>query len=392
MLNKRSILEELGVSDDIIYFFIKKGLIVPEKIASVPNPLRSPSEEWFYSIADCYTPPLDNIEREIFNENPHLLVLKIYDAVNLLYDLSIILHKAIDNIEKISEDNDKVVALLSIMWIFHGCLDNNYLKYDRHLEYLNYDVSPVGHWWKKLRAILTEVVKRDSDYSNTHVDSYILKLLKAPRRPVITNEYQIVCAKLYNEVKKYYKENSSSEKILRLIKETNYQLYAKIKEYATLFYTEPKKFMNDILLTRGKISRTKVLYKSKEDTINFIREIKELLPEEKVYEFERTIETIEDFVFIQELEGLIAYGKRKNCDYGIFEVLLRCFDILKQYLSNYPNLINEEYRKHVIHMLNNARTIPDKFVVDRDIVVNLNKYFINGVVNKVRDEIGRWKK
>ena len=150
--------------------------------------------------------------------------------------------------------------------------------------------------------------------------------------------------------------------------------------------------MNDILLTRGKISRTKVLYKSKEDTINFIREIKELLPEEKVYEFERTIETIEDFVFIQELEGLIAYGKRKNCDYGIFDVLLRCFDILKQYLSNYPNLIKEEYRKHVIHMLNNARTIPDKFVVDRDIVVNLNKYFINGVVNKVRDEIGRWKK
>ncbi len=390
-MNKKYILEKLGIFDDIIYLFNKRGLVVPESISPVSNPLRSPSEEWFYSIADRYTPPLDEIEREVFNECPHLLVIKIYDSVNLLYDLSIILHKALDDIEKLNTE-EKIVALLSLMYIFHGCLDNNYLKYDRHLEYLNYDISPVGYWWKKLKNILSNALKDKTIANfNEHLNNLMFKIIKAPRRLIITNEYHIICAKLYEEVRKYQNQDFNSDNVLQNIKEKNNKLYRKILEYSALFYTEPEKFVRDTLLIKGNRSKVDTLYRSKEDTIKAIQELKKLLPTEMKYELERAIEVIEDFIFIQELEGLMAYGKKKNCEYGIFDVLLRCFNMLKTLLNSHPEFINVQYRVHVINMLNNAQTVPEQFVADREIVVNLNKYFVNSITDAVMKEIRRWK-
>jgi hypothetical protein len=319
------------MSDEVITFLKIKGLIVPHEIVPAKNPLKSPSEEWFYSIADCYTPALEDAERNIFYENPHLLVLKIYDSVNIIYDISIIVNKAFDKINLIDDDEEKLVAILTILWIFHGCLDNNYLKYDRHLEYLNYGISPVGYWWERFRKLVRKALatKYPSNEIDNVVKLYVSKMTGSSiRRPMITTERYYIWDKLYKEFKKLGIIDLPPNEIIERIKEDNPNLYNMILEYSYFLYTDPDNIVRDSLIA-GSCPRQiiPVSMSSKEKTIDSIKEIKELLDKEKdKYDFERTIEVIEDFIFIQELEGLIASGKKRHCDYRIFDTPIRGFE------------------------------------------------------------------
>lgn len=391
--NRQYTLEKLGISDEVITFLKIKGLIVPHKITPVKNPLKSRSEEWFLSIADCYTPALEDVERNIFYENPHLLVLKIYDVVNLLYDVSIILNKALDIINIIDNDEEKLVATLTILWIFHGCLDNNYLKYDRHLEYLDYEISPVGYWWKKLRKLVRKALL--TKYPNNKVDSmvelYVTKVIKSSRRSIITTESYYIWEKLFKEFKNLGIIDLRPDEIIKRLKEDNPNVYNMILEYSYFFYTEPNKIIKDSLIVgrRPLISKS---MSSKEETITAINEIKELLDNEKDrYDFERTIEVIEDFIFIQELEGLIAYGKKRHCEHGIFDTLGRGFELLKDVVITNSKFLKTQYRDEFLSMLKESKELQEKYVADRKIIVGFKKYFDNRIVKKCEREIRRCK-
>jgi len=391
--NRQYTLEKLGISDEVITFLKIKGLIVPHEIAPVKNPLKSPSEEWFYSIADCYTPALEDVERNIFYENPHLLVLKIYDAVNLLYDVSIILNKALDIINIIDNDEEKLVATLTILWIFHGCLDNNYLKYDRHLEYLDYEISPVGYWWKKLRKLVRKalVTKYPNNKADSMVELYVTKVIKSSRRSIITTESYYIWEKLFKEFKNLGIIDLRPDEIIKRLKEDNPNLYNMILEYSYFFYTEPNKIIKDSLMV-GRHPLIPKSMSSKEETITAINEIKELLDNEKDrYDFERTIEVIEDFIFIQELEGLIAYGKKRHCEYGIFDTLARGFELLKDVVITNSKFLKTQYRDEVLSMLKESKEVPEKYVAVRKIIVGFKKYFDNRIVKKCEREIRRCK-
>lgn len=391
--NRQYTLEKLGISDEVITFLKIKGLTVPHEIVPVKNPLKSRSEEWFFSIADCYTPPLEDVERNIFYENPHLLVLKIYDVVNLLYDVSIILNKALDIINITDNDEEKLVATLTILWIFHGCLDNNYLKYDRHLEYLDYEISPVGYWWKKLRKLVRKALA--TKYPNNKADSmlelYVIKVIKSSRRSIITTESYYIWEKLFKEFKNLGIIDLRPDEIIKRLKKDNPNLYNMILEYSYFFYTEPNKIIKDSLMV-GRRPLIPKSMSSKEETITAINEIKELLDKKKDrYDFERTIEVIEDFIFIQELEGLIAYGKKHHCEYGIFDILVRGFELLKDVIITNSKFLKTQYRDEVLSMLKESKEVPEKFVADRKIIVGFKKYFDNRIVKKCEREIRRCK-
>lgn len=394
--NQRYMLEKLGISDEIIAFLKVKGLTVSNEIAPVKNPLKSLSEEWFYSIADCYTSPLEDIERNIFYETPHLLVLKIYDAVNILYDVSIVLNRAIDNISLIDNDEEKLVSILTILWVFHGCLDNNYLKYDRHLEYLNYEISPVGYWWKRFRKLVRKALatRYSNDELDSMVDLYVSKMTGSSiRRPIITTESYYIWEKLYKEFKKLGIIDLPPNEIIKRVKENSPSLYDTILEYSYFLYTDPVKIAKDSLIA-GSRSRQliPVSMSSKEKTIASIKEIKDLLDDEKdKYDFERCVEIIEDFIFIQELEGLIAYGKKRNCEYGIFDTLIRGFELLKNIVINNDRSLKIQYKDEVLSILKEAKKVSEMFVADRKMIVGFKKYFGDRIIKRCEEEIRRWK-
>lgn len=391
--NQLYLLEKIGLSDDVLSFLKIKGLIIPDKIEPVKNPIKSPSEKWYYSIADCYTPKLDEIEKNIYYENPHLLTLTILDSVNIFYDLSIILNKAIDRILLINDSEDKLVLILIVLWLFHGCLDNNYLKYDRHLEYLDYEISPVGFWWKKFKKLIRKALltKYSKVEVNEKTDFYLSKILKGQRRLIITKEVYYILEKFYKIFKKIGVSNLKPDEIINKIRDSYPNLYNEILEYSYLIYSDPNKIITDSLIAR-EIHMVKKLISSKSESIKIIEEIKNLFINKKDREeFERTVEVIEDFIFIQEFEGLIAYGKKRNCKFGIFETLIRDFELLKDILNNNDNYINIRFKNKISNILRESKEVPQMYVSARDIIVNLKEYFKDIVIVKFDHEIRRIK-
>ncbi len=146
-----TVLEKLGVSNDIVGFFKLRGLVVPERFRRRSDYLRSPSSEWFVGIADAYAPPLSSEEDELFRRSVRALSWKIVSGAVSLVEFSFFMKRAFDRVDSLEDSPERVAALYAILHLLHACLDYCYLKYDRHLEYHDYLESPVGYWFGELR-------------------------------------------------------------------------------------------------------------------------------------------------------------------------------------------------------------------------------------------------
>jgi hypothetical protein len=390
--NVQTVLEKCGITARIIQCLKIKGLVVPEQIKPVEKPLRSPSEEWFYSIADRFTPPLSQAEKEVYMKSPHLLCLKILDSVNLLFEVSNILYDALEAVKQKLKGEEAVAAILAILKVFHGCLDHNYLKYDRHLEYHEYEESPVGYYWKKLQKLCKKASqKANIKDKNRWVNEKILQLISGPRRILVTSEYAICCKHVYADLKRKIPnlENLSINSILKKIKTDFPDFFEVIKVYSESFYRSLTEFLRDSIMAKH-IDPLKEIVKSKEVSSEAIREVKNNLSEKDAQEFERTLEIIEDFLAIQEFEGLIAYGIKKNRENRLFDVLIKAYDVLQAILTLNIEFVKPKYKEFVRSLLT-AEDVPSKYVAVRRLISEGEYCFDENVERLYLDELRRWK-
>lgn len=383
--NKKTVLEKCKISAEIIKSLKREGLVVPKKIQPVKKPLRSPSEEWFYSIADRFTPPLTLAEKEVFINFPLLFSLQILDAANFFFEVSSILYEALEKVEtELKKDEEKLAAILAILRIFHGSLDYNYLKYDRHLEYHQYKESPVGYHWQRLKKFCFKAAKRDKVKNpKDWVNRKVLEIISGPRRLLITNEYAIACKRLYKLIKK-----KVSDFDLKEIKTKHPNLFEIIRQYSKSFHRLPQEFLKDVFRARD-INPYEEMMKKRRISIKVIEEIKSKLSPKEADEFERTVEIIEEFLSVQELEGLIAAGTKKNTEIGFFDALLEGYDRLKALLISNPKLVKPKYKKRMIEFLK-AEDMFSKYVAARKLVTERGFLFIKQVENLYAKEIKRW--
>ena len=150
---KMTILEKCGITKRIINGLIKKGLFVPKKVRPVKKPIRSPSEEQFYRVADRFTPPFTKKEKEFYIKNPNIFCEHLIKNAKFFVKTGELLYDTSEKAQKSLPVKKAIAALLVIQRISHALLDYNYLKYDRHLEYHDYKESPVGYYWQKLKKL-----------------------------------------------------------------------------------------------------------------------------------------------------------------------------------------------------------------------------------------------
>lgn len=148
-----TILGKCGITDKVIGRLIKKGLFVPKKVKPVKNPMRSSSEEWFYQVADRFAPPFTKKEREFYIKNPEKFCEHLLEGTKLLIRTCELLYDTSEKAKKLSSPKEAITALLVIQRIIHAVWDYNHMKYDRHLEYHDFEESPVGYYWKKLKKL-----------------------------------------------------------------------------------------------------------------------------------------------------------------------------------------------------------------------------------------------
>lgn len=395
MINKKissTILEYCGITDEIIRHIKKKGLIIPDKIKPVKEPLKSPSEEWFYSIADRFTPPLTEAEVEVYKNSPHLLCLDILKAVSLFIELSNVLYEALEKVKINLKNEEAIAAILSVLRIFHGCLDNNYLKYDRHLEYHEFEKSPVGYYWKKLKNICIKAARKAEVMNpDNWAEGKILKLISGPRRMLISSEYAICCELVYRKIKEIIPNVNkySIKQIEEKINKDYPDFFEVIKKYSKSFYRLPEEFIKDSIFSK-ETNPLKDAMKSKKITMKVIEEISSILDDEDAEEFERVVEAIEDFLAIQELEGIIAYGIAPNIKNHLFDVLDEGYDQLNSILLGNMEFVKPRYREPVRSLLR-AEDVPSKHVALRKIMSEGDDFFVKKVEVLLANELRRWR-
>lgn len=385
-----SVLQKCGIPDEIIHSLKKIGLIVPEKIVSVKEPLRSPSEEWFYQIADRFTPPLDKAEIVVFRKHPYLLTLDILKGVDILFTVSSTLYDALEKVKTNLKDEESVAAILSVLRVFHGCLDNNYLKYDRHLEYHEYEISPVGYYWNLYEKMCIKAAKRGKMVNPEEwAKLKMLDIISGPRRHILSSEYAICCNEIFVQMDNNINiKLDNITEILNYMKKENKELHSIIIKYSELFYRSPEIFLRDCIALGPKNPFNQIM-KRKQQAIDTISEIKSYLTETDAMEFERIVEAIEGFLAIQELEGTIAYGEVKGIKNHIFDVLIVGFAQLNDILINNQNYIKSEKRQEILELLK-AEEIPMQFMAVRKIITEMEYSFNDRIEKRYIDELSRW--
>lgn len=388
-----TVLSSCGVSEKTINSFKERGFIVPEKIEPVEEPLRSPSEEWFYLIADRFTPPLSKTEREVYKDFPHAFCRKIVEAIDFLSEIGNTLINTLEEAKKERGrgqfgDKEAVAAVFSILKIFHGSLDNNYLKYDRHLEYHEHERSPVGYHWQRFKNLCREAAENTgAENIDRWVTEKVQSLMSGPRRNIITSEYAVCCNNLFKKLKPEYDdlEDLPPEDLIDNLRNNRPDLLKAVNLYSDIFYREPVDILWDSI-TSGGTNPQADIEKSKKKTLKTIDEIKSNLPEEKKSEFEIELEVIEDFLATQEIEGFKAHGN------NVLMILSEAFDFLQEIILHNLDLVKPEARETVKSLFGEEKTNPpEKWIALRELMTKEGEVFNERVKELYSRELKRWK-
>lgn len=213
-----TVLEKCGITNKVINNLIQKGLFVPKKVKAVKKPIRSPSEKWFYQVADRFTPPLTKQEREFYIKNPNIFCKHLIRGVKFLAKACELLHDASGKARELSP-KEAITALLVIQRIFHAVLDYNHLKYDRHLEYHDYEKSPVGYYWKKLKRLCLLAAK-NAKISNPQefVNEKMLELISGYGIVIKPSKSKKIANKAYKFTVRNLKNKQLTKELRSLVK------------------------------------------------------------------------------------------------------------------------------------------------------------------------------
>lgn len=394
-----TILEKLGFSQELVDLFKLKGVFVPRKVVPAKNPLKSPSEEWFASIADNFTPPLDDVEREIFIASPHILGQKIVSGAKLLFELSEVLYQSLERLEASAlSDEETVAALFSILRIFHGCLDHNYLKYDRQLEYYEYPEGPVGHFWTKVKQ-LCSIAAEKAEVPNKEkwINEKILRILSGPRVLTMSVQYSILCAFFHNEFRKQVPDLETSDpvKVVQDLKRQKPSLYGKLILATQHFYKLPEEIVKDSIMSTVADPISKLVEK-RERSQETIDNLKAILGDRSLtIELETVVSTFECFIDAQEKEAFVFYGvnylNRQDKMLGVLDVLVRAFNLIKKKLLENRQFVRSDHLPFIDRIkVIGEFDIPKNLVAARELMCKGERIFINEIEKLCNEELESW--
>ncbi len=149
---------------------------------------------------------------------------------------------------------EATAALLVITRIFHASLDYNYYKYDRHLEYYDYPVSPVGYYWKQLKDLVLKASQNTgvADPANWANEKLMKMIAGHNAQPTKIQEYMISCRGIFRRrLLNQIIPGMLAEKLLNNIANTQPVLWDKAQERSRYFNRFEVEFLKDCLDSAG---------------------------------------------------------------------------------------------------------------------------------------------
>jgi len=179
MLQNKTILERIGISQRAVNKWKKSGLKVTYPIRKRRKFFKSADGKAFVEAGDKFVPPLTKREKKLYTKSPEKFredFLKNVKLHNKFLDFLYEVQKRTDKLEK----EEKLMGLLTLLYLFQASIDHHYWHFDRYLVYENYPQTPTGYWWKKLKDLYTKATKEK--VSKSKPPEKFLKLLASDKK------------------------------------------------------------------------------------------------------------------------------------------------------------------------------------------------------------------
>jgi len=198
MKKDKTILEKIGIRDEIAKKWKKKGLKITYPTRARTRFLKSDDGEIFIENGDKFVPPLSKEETRIYKRYPEKFREDFLKNVRFYIKFCNFIYKTQKKVERL-KNKEKIAGLLSLIYLFQRAMDYHYYHWDRYLVYQNYPSTPVGYWWKRLRDLSTKIKLTKKKVIRNRSSEDFLKLLMGDK-----------------EIFKKFKKNLSKRDFLKL--------------------------------------------------------------------------------------------------------------------------------------------------------------------------------
>lgn len=202
MKQTKTILEKIGISDSKVKKWKEKGLKISYPMKKRKVFFRSDDGEVFVESADKFTPPLTKSEIILYTKHPENFKKDFLKNVRFYFTFHTFLWKKSKEAKRLEKFEEKVIAILSLLYLFLSAMDHHYYHFDRYLAYQEYPKTPLGYWWTKLKKFYFKVFHESVSKKNP--PAKFLKVLA--RNKDIFNEFkEKLSKKEFQELKKTLK-------------------------------------------------------------------------------------------------------------------------------------------------------------------------------------------
>jgi len=184
-MRDNTVLEKIGITDEMVKKWKKKGLKITYPIKQNPHWFKSADGEVFIENADKFAPLFTNKETKLYIRDPEKFRKDFQKNLRFFRKFCDFVYERQKLVDKLKGE-DKIAGLLSLIYLFQRAMDYHYYHWDRHIVYEDYPQTPAGYWWKKLRDLYTKVTKKK--VSKDRLPEDFLKLIA--RDEEILKEFQ----------------------------------------------------------------------------------------------------------------------------------------------------------------------------------------------------------
>jgi hypothetical protein len=338
-LNQTSVLQKCGASDDFVKKLLERGFYVPMEIQRHPKPLHpSHAHPLLYEL-ESQIPRFTEEEKRKYIEEPYNFYLDAVRSAELHAWIIGELLNIVPNVLKLEDPEEKVAASLALIRLFFASYDFNILKYDRDIEYHEFEESVTGYFWQKGVALCDSVFPGEGEKK-------LIKILAGTPFLYDSMYYYLALKAIQEKLKKRNIDFHSKNEweLLKKISSKEKDIWEEICWVAKRFYKYPKDVIHD-LFRQIELSLDTLLGQKLEAQKEFFKVFQALLERDVrlAEDFINTVKAIDIIMRTNERIDFIVFGKTPQGNgYVINDSVIKLFEIVKSSLETHPELIRKE--------------------------------------------------
>jgi hypothetical protein len=244
----------------------------------------------------------------------------------------------VPNISKLEDLEEKVAASLALIRLFFASYDFNVLKYDRDIEYHEFEQSVSGYFWQKGVALCNLIFPEEGE-------KVLIKIATGTPFLYDTMHYYLTLKAIRDKLEKksidFYLK--SEQELLEKISSEEKNIWEEICWVAERFYKYPKDVLHD-LLRQTELPLNTLVEQKLEAQKEFFKVFRALLERDArlAEDFINAMRAIDIIMRTNERIDFIVFGKTPQGNgYVINDSVIKLFEVIKSSLETHPELIRK---------------------------------------------------